>query len=715
MSACLLDNDEKQQFVDLIGEKLPWDEDFSRALDYALGARHEDKSRPCSTDVARRVLELGTDKATVIATLLTDPGLRGKLDIGRIREEFGEQVATLTEGVNKVSALQEGKHSAHKSPNQAEKLRRLLMAIISDVRVMVIKLCYRVERLKLLRHVDYAERRNIAEETMDIFAPLANRLGMGLIKWEMEDLAFRALEPQTYKRIAKLLEEKRSQREAFIRQFTGQLESLLKDQGIEASVQGRVKHIVSIWRKMQRKNLEFHELFDVRAVRVLVDSVADCYATLGVVHTSWQHIPQEFDDYVANPKDNGYRSLHTAVIADSGQIVEVQIRTQEMHRESEFGVASHWRYKEGANLDQRMENTIASMREMLEGGAEQVSEVISDISSELSSDRVYVFTPQGRIIDLPKGGTPLDFAYSVHTEVGHRCRGAKINGRIATLTTELRTGDEVEILTTKESRPSRDWMNKNLGFLKSVGARSKVRNWFNHQDFEHNLLDGKSIYERVLTKYSIHNADLKDLCQHFKRKDSDQFFADIGRGMITSAQLIGYLNSEPEAEDPFKKLKKSELRPSSASSKDEVSIHGVGNLMTHFAKCCKPVPGDEIIGFITVGSGITIHKHNCSNVLAMPEEKRQRLIEVEWGGKVSAVYPVEISMTAFRRTSLMQDISTILANAKVNLLNINSTTNRDEQMVYTRLTIEIHGVEELVTIIDKLGQIPNVQDVKRIA
>ena len=713
MSVCKLDMDKKQALIDEISENMEWGDDLDRALDYALGLEHPDKSQPCSTDVVRRVLELGTDRNTVIATLLTDPGLRGVLDRKKVRDEFGPKVAKLTEGVNKLYSLQDNKQVRPKSPEQAEKLRRLLMAIISDVRVMMIKLCYRAERLKLLKYTDYDVRRNVAQETIDIFAPLANRLGMGLIKWELEDLAFRALEPQTYKRIAKLLEEKRSEREAFIKKFTVQLEGLLKQQEIQSTVTGRVKHIVSIWRKMQKKDLEFHELFDVRAVRILVDSIADCYAVLGVVHTTWQHIPKEFDDYIANPKGNGYRSLHTAVVSDTGQIVEVQIRTHEMHEESEFGVASHWRYKEGVNLDQRVENSISVMREMLEGTVEEVSDAMSEISTELSSERVYVFTPQGQVVDIPRGGTPLDFAYSVHSEVGHRCRGAKVNGRIVTLTTQLQTGDEVEILTTKEGKPSRDWMNKNLGFIKSAHTRSKVRNWFNHQDLEQNIIDGKALYERTLSRYSIHKADIKELTTHFKRKEAEQFYADIGKGLITPAQIIGYLQVEPESDDPFRKVKK--LEPKKSASKDEVSIHGVGNLMTQFAQCCKPVPGDLIIGFITVNSGITIHKHNCPNVLALPEEKRQRLIEVDWGQNSSSVYPVEISVTAFQRTSLMQDISTILANLKLNLLNINSTTNRDEQMVYTKLTIEIHGVDELVTIIEKLNQLPNVQDVKRIA
>jgi len=700
-----------KEFIAAVTRQIGWDEELARALDYASAARHENKGLPRSIDVARRVLDLGNDREAVIATLLSDPALRDELDIKRIESEFGRKIARLTQGVNKLNTLKEGTQSRIDTPEQAEKLRRLLMAIVSDVRVMLIKLCYRVERLPLLKHDNYEQRRWIAQETLDIFAPLANRLGMGLLKWELEDLAFRALEPQAYKRIAKLLEEKRSERESFIKKFIAQLNDLLAEQELSAKVEGRAKHIVSIWRKMRRKNLEFHELFDVRAVRILVDSVADCYAVLGVVHTTWQHIPAEFDDYIANPKENGYQSLHTAVVADDGKIVEVQIRTFEMHENSELGVASHWRYKEGAKLDKRMESNIAQMRDLLQGSAEEVSDAISEISTELSNDRVYVFTPTGQIVDIPQGGTPLDFAYSIHSEVGHRCRGAKVNGRIVNLTTVLRTGDEVEILTTRESRPSRDWMNKNLGFIKSAGTRSKVRNWFNHQDFEQNLLDGKSIYDRILSKYSIHDANLKNLVAHFKRKDADQFYADIGRGLITSPQIVGYLQSVPE-QDPFKKIKKESKAP---ASRDEISIHGVGNLMTQFARCCKPVPGDEIIGFITINSGISIHKRSCSNILALPDEKRQRLIEVEWGRQNGSVYPVEVTLTAYQRTGLMQDISTILANLKVNLLNINSNTNKAEQMVYTRLTMEIHSVDELVAIIDKLSQLPNVQEVRRIA
>ncbi len=348
---------------------------------------------------------------------------------------------------------------------------------------------------------------------------------------------------------------------------------------------------------------------------------------------------------------------------------------------------------------------------MLQADSEDLPDPISEVSTELSSERVYVFTPQGKVIDLPKGGTPLDFAYSIHSEVGHRCRGAKINGRIVNLTAVLQTGDEVEILTTKESRPSRDWMNKSLGYIKSASARSKVRNWFNHQDFEQNMLDGKSLYDRTLSRFSIHHANLKEVVEHFKRKSTDHFFADVGRGLITTAQILGFLQTR-EPQKPA--TRKSRRESSKSKSSGGISVQGVGDLMTQFARCCKPVPGDPIVGFITLNSGISIHNKSCGNILSLPEEKRQRLIEVEWGEDEGSVYPVDISLIAFPRTGLLQDISTVLANEKVNVLNINSSTHPTDQLVHTSLTVEIHAVEELVTVIDKLAQLQNVQDVKRV-
>lgn len=696
-----------------LSAKMDWDEDLEQALELAFNAKKPEKCRPRAIDTVLRLVEFGVDKNTVIATLVSDMGLKDSLSDDEIKNRFGDSVLELARGVITLNSMQECNEHRFRTPQQAEKLRRLLMAIIKDVRVMLIKLCYRVNRLKLLKHCSYEERRCVARETLDIYAPLANRLGIGTLKWELEDLSFRALEPLTFKRIAGLLEERRDDREQFIKQFTDELKSKIEQSHIQASVSGRVKHIVSIWRKMQRKHLEFHQLFDVRAVRVLVDSVADCYAVLGIVHTNWHSIPDEFDDYIANPKENGYQSLHTAVMAEGGKVVEVQIRTHEMHQKSEFGVASHWRYKEGVSLDQRMEKSIGIMRDLLSGSEESATDALSGFSTELSTDRVYVFTPQGQVVDLPAGATPLDFAYSIHSSVGHRCRGAKVNGRIVNLTYELQTGEQVEVLTAKEEAPSRDWMNKNLGYLKSASNRAKVRNWFNQLDFEQNMQDGKNLYERELVKYNFHDIDVARVVAHFKRSDEDQFFADIGRGIITAAQIIGYLQQDAALDkaDPFKKIKKPEAAKS--HKKDEVVIQGVGNLLTHFAKCCKPVPGDNIIGFITKGSGVTIHKQNCNNINNLAEDQKARLVEVEWGSGSGSVFEAEISLSAYDRSGMLRDISNVLANEKINLLNIQSTSNKEEQMVYSKLVVEVSSVDQLVRIMDKLAQIPNVLSVKR--
>jgi len=700
-------------YRDKLSKHLEWDELLEQALDLAYHAKKPEKCRPRALDAVLRLVEFQVDKNTILATLISDMGLKESLPDEEINKRYGAQVLELARGIVTLNSMQDCNELSFRTPQQAEKLRRLLMAIIKDVRVMLIKLCYRASRLQLLKHCSYEERRCVARETLDIYAPLANRLGIGKLKWEMEDLSFRALEPLAFKRIVNLLEERRDEREQFIDLFTRQLTDLIQQSNIEGKVSGRVKHIVSIWRKMQRKKLEFHQLFDVRAVRVLVNSVADCYAVLGIVHTNWHSIPDEFDDYIANPKDNGYQSLHTAVMADGGKVVEVQIRTFEMHEKSEFGVASHWRYKEGVSLDQRMEKSISVMRDLLSGSEESATDALSGFSTELSTDRVYVFTPQGQVVDLPAGATPLDFAYSIHSSVGHRCRGAKVNGRIVNLTYKLKIGEQVEILTAKEEAPSRDWMNKNLGFLKSAGNRAKVRNWFNQLDFEQNLLDGKNLYERELVKYNFHDVDLAGLVKHFKRKDESQFFADIGRGLITAGQFIGHLQIviEDKAEDPFKKVKRAVK--SQKRSKDDIVIQGVGNLLTQFAKCCKPLPGDNIIGFITKGSGVTIHKQDCNNILSMAEDQKARLVEVEWGSGSGSIFQAEISITAYDRNGLLRDISSVLANEKINLLGINSNSNLDEQMVYSKLNVEVDSVDQLVLVIDKLTLVPNVLTVKR--
>ncbi|MBL7003377.1 MAG: bifunctional (p)ppGpp synthetase/guanosine-3',5'-bis(diphosphate) 3'-pyrophosphohydrolase [Gammaproteobacteria bacterium] len=691
-----------------------WDEELSTALDWSLENPRNDKSLPNSAEVLPYILELTTDKETILATLLSDQNFQNEEAQSKIKSTYGDKVYQLVIGVQKLNSMKRGGAKTFSTPEQAERLRRLLLAIIDDVRVMLIKLCYRVVRLKYLKHCSYEERISVANESMNIYAPLANRLGIGHLKWEIEDLAFRALDPQSYKHIASLLEEKRVDREKFIEQFTSQLSLLIKQQGISGDVSGRVKHIVSIWRKMQRKKLEFHQLFDVRAVRILVDSIADCYAVLGIVHTSWKHVPDEFDDYVANPKGNGYQSIHTAVIGEGGKVVEIQIRTFEMHEKSEFGVASHWRYKEGIKLDHSMEESLMVLRELLDNSSQDAIDVVGGLDIELANSRLYVFSPQGRIVDLPKGATALDFAYAIHTDVGHKCRGAKVNGKIVSLTRPLEMAETVEILTAKESTPSRDWMNVNLGFLKSTSARSKVRNWFNHQDYEQNIIDGKHLLDKELHKFSFQHAEIKKLVDHFKTNDENHFFADMGRGLITGAQVVGFLQHDTNQEtDHFKKLKK--IKTDSTKSEKGIVIQGVGNLLTQIANCCKPVYGDSIIGYITQGAGVSIHKIECSNMLALNEEKRHRLIDVEWAEQQDKdYYKTNLLINAYDRTGLLKDISSTLSNEKLNLLKINSTTDEQTLMVNTQLTIEVESVASLGLIIDKLLQVNHVQSVKRI-
>lgn len=702
----------RQALIERFGE----DQEMQDALQLALNAPLVDKCLPRSIDVTCLVNEMGGDRLTVMATLLSDQGIRAEFSEEQIEHRFGTPVASLVRGINKLNTLQECNEDVFRTPEQAEKMRRLLLAIIDDVRAMLIKLCARLARMRIIKHCSYEQRRCLAHETLDIYAPLANRLGMGRLKWELEDLAFRSIDPQAFKRIATLLEERRDDREIFIDEFKNELQKRLSEAQIEADISGRAKHIVSIWRKMQRKKLEFHELFDVRAVRVLVNSVADCYAVLGMVHTRWHNVPSEFDDYIANPKSNGYQSLHTAVLAQSGKVVEVQIRTFEMHQKSEFGVASHWRYKEGIGLDDSMEKSLAVMRDWLNNSiGEQPSDLFSGLSTELASDRVYVFSPKGQVVDLPRDATPLDFAFAIHTQVGYRCRGSKVNGRIAPLTYKLQTGETVEILTAKEGGPSRDWMNKSLGYLQSAGARSKVRNWFNLLDFEQNVHDGKVILDRELSRLSVHEYSLDDMVQHFRQDDAEHLYADIGRGHITGSQIAGFLQHEPDKPDDFELELNKRRHKKSKQADDAVSIHGVGNLLTNFARCCQPVPGDDIIGFITRGAGVTIHKNECSNILALRDEEKQRLIEVRWGGDTQSVYPVDILVIAYDRTGLLRDVSTVLANDQVNLINANTSTDKNDQIARLQLTIEIDGAKRLVGILDKLSQISNVQEVRRLA
>lgn len=670
-----------------------------------------DNDMPSSLDVALLLSELGSDETTLIVSLLSTTRLMESPQAADLESIFGPKIMSMVKNVCQLHAFKS--YDVNDTPDQAERLRRMLLSMVEDVRVVLIKLAYRVQRLRQLKQSSPEQQQAVARETLDIFAPIANRLGIGQLKWELEDLSFRYLEPETYRRIASYLAEKREEREQFITQVVAMLKQELQAVGIKAEVYGRPKHIYSIWKKMTEKHRDFDELFDVRAVRIVVQSVADCYTTLGIVHGLWRHIEKEFDDYIANPKDNGYQSLHTAVRGPQGKPVEIQIRTPSMDEFAEHGVAAHWRYKEGKQADASLQTGINALRKLLDTDKVGDEDLLDNFRSEMFHDRVYVLTPEGRVIDLPQGATPVDFAYAVHTEVGHRCRGAKVNGRIVQLTYELKNGEQVEILTSKEAAPVRDWSIPHLGYIKTSRARNRVRSWFKHQDRDKNLSDGKALYEREVKRQGV-RPDMDALLKACKQPSAEELFVAIGRGDLSLIQLSTALQQqrgdEKEAVIPI--LPKSQ-RNFEKSSSSQISVRGVGNLLTIIANCCKPVPGDEIIGFITRGKGVSIHRRDCANIINLNQEDRSRLIEVEWGGEIAESYPVALIINTVDRQGLLNDVITTLANEKVNVLAMNTLSDKKQQTARMSISIEIHDLQQLTRVMDKIGQLPNVINVMR--
>jgi GTP pyrophosphokinase len=602
----------------------------------------------------------------------------------------------------------------------AEGLRRLLLALVKDVRVVLIALAWQLVQLRRAKEAD-EQAATLARETMLIHAPLANRLGVWQLKWELEDLAFRYQEPEAYRRVARQVAERRTDRERFIGAFIEKLENALKESGIHGQVLGRPKHIYSIWKKMQRKGLDFHELFDVRAVRVLVEDVPTCYSALGLVHTLWQPIPGEFDDYITTPKGNHYQSLHTAVVGPEGKAVEVQIRTVEMHEHAELGVAAHWRYKEGGPNDPAFDNKIAVMRQLLDSGDEMLDDesLLDSFQAATSEDRVYVLTPTGQVIDLAMGATVLDFAYHVHTEVGHRCQGAKVNGRIVPLTYQVNTGERVEILTGKHPRPSRDWLNPRLGFVRGARGRAKVRQWFKRESYDDNLRQGKELVEGELKKMDLKPADLEGVPDRFSLGSLKDVFVAVGNGDLTVSQVVHAaerLISEqalPSVEDLVSRSSKRQ-RKSAATEADDISIEGVGNLLTSIAQCCQPIPGDPVIGYITRLRGVTIHREDCRNVLRWQQEENPRLLEVRWGREPVASYVVEILIRAFDRRELIKDISATLATSEVSVADISSKLDESTDEVEIRLHVRVKNYEHLSELLSRLGAIRNVLESRRL-
>jgi GTP pyrophosphokinase len=670
-----------------------------------------------SLAVAKILADLGLDHETLAAAILHDVVEDGGIALDDLKNEFGASIAGLVDGVTRMKVIQEFQSEPAGSRHehaQAESLRKMLLAMAEDVRVVFIKLADRLHNMRTLSALPEEKQKRIARETMDIFAPLANRLGIWQMKWELEDLAFRYLEPTTYRQTANFIAERREDREAYIAGFVETLSRELSGSGVKAEVTGRPKHIYSIWRKMQHKARHFEQIYDVRAVRVLVDSVRDCYAALGVVHTLWQHIPGEFDDYIATPKENHYRSIHTAVIGPQGKTVEVQIRTHEMHQQSELGVAAHWRYKEGARTTAVMTPRSPGCAACWNGRTRSpsASDFVDQFKSEVFSERVYVFTPKGKIVDLPAGSTPLDFAYDIHTNVGHRCRGAKVNGQMVPLTHALTTGDRVEVLTVKEGGPSRDWLSPHLGYLHTSKARSRVNHWFREQNYDASVAAGRAVLEREFHRLGISDIKFEKLAQRFEFQKVDDFLEAAGRGDIKPAQIMNVLQelAGQEFREPPPAIVS--RAPGASASPSGVTIQGIGNLLTRMAKCCNPLPGDPIVGFITRGQGVTIHRQDCANALRHHDEHNERLIEVSWGAQAGAAYPVEVEVTAYDRAGLLRDITSLLANEKINVLGVRTLTDR-QQLAHMTFTLEIPDIEILSRILALLDQIPNVSGVRR--
>lgn len=681
--------------------------------------------------VAAILAEMQVPPAVVIAGLLHDTVEDTMVTLEDIRKEFGDEVARLVDGVTKLTNLPrvsrgdqhresliadedllpepaETSSRSRRKDMTNETLRKVFLAMGDDIRVVLIKLADRLHNMRTLGYMPEEKRKRIAQQTLDIFAPLANRLGIWQIKWELEDLAFRYVNPEKYREIAENLAERRQDRERQIQQIIQRLQTILRENGIKAEISGRPKHIYSIYKKMAEKGKTFEMVRDLRAVRCIVKDIPSCYAALGVIHTHWRPIPQEFDDYIAAPKDNFYQSLHTAVIYDDGKPLEVQIRTMEMHQNAEYGIAAHWRYKERGPKDELYEQRINWLRKLMEWRQEieDAQEFVEGMKSDVFQDRVYVFTPRGDIIDLPAGSTPIDFAYHVHTEIGNRCRGAKINGKLVTLDYTLKTGDQVEILTAKQGGPSRDWLNPSLGLVKTQRARSKIRAWFKKQDREQNLTQGKAIFEKELRRLGITDVDVEKLAQDFDFKNAEDLYVAIGCGDVGLGRVVNRISDENAKKDPFifTLHQPKDTKPSG----NGVTVLGLKGLLTTFARCCNPAPGDEIVGYITRGRGATIHRQDCPNVLRLKE--RERIVKVTWG-EPHQTYPVHVLVKAYDRQGLMNDISMIIGNEEVNLLDIDLKVTHNLASIH--MVLEISDINQLSRVLTRIENLPNVLEAHR--
>ncbi|MGL4860841.1 MAG: GTP diphosphokinase [Enterobacteriaceae bacterium] len=651
------------------------------------------------------------------------------IQVEQLQEAFGANVAQLVQGVHDMDAIRQlqATRDDGASPVQIDNIRRMLLAMVEDFRCVIIKLAERITWLREVKEMPEESRVLAAKESFNIYAPLANRLGIGQLKWEMEDYCFRYLHPDDYKAIAKLLHERRIDREQYIAEFVDHLRKEMGKEGIKADIYGRPKHIYSIWRKMQKKSVPFAELYDVRAVRIIVERLQDCYGALGIVHTRYRHLPEEFDDYVANPKPNGYQSIHTVVFGPQGKPIEIQIRTRQMHEDAELGVAAHWKYKEGTvSARSGYEERIAWLRKLLSWQEEMTDsgEILEEVRSQVFDDRVYVFTPKGDVIDLPGGSTPLDFAYHIHSDVGHRCIGAKISGRIVPFSYQLQMGDQVEIITQKQPNPSRDWLNPNLGYITTSRGRAKVHAWFKKQDRDKNILAGRQILDEEVERLGISMKSAeKLLVPRYNMNSMEEVLAAIGSGDIRLNQMINFLQTrlqKPTAEEADRQAlqqltQKAQSGQQSRGKHDgRVVVEGVGNLMHHIARCCQPIPGDAITGFITQGRGISIHRSDCEQLADLRAHAPERLVEAVWGDCYARGYSLVIRIIGNDRSGLLRDITTVLANEKMNVLGVTSRSDTRKQLATMDMEIEVYNLEALGRALTRLSQLPDVIEARRL-
>jgi len=682
-----------------------------RALQFARGAsqaagRAESFERAVA--VARLLLMQGADPETIAAALISQSIPERDLDMDAVQAAFGLELTVLLRGVARAGRIE----ALNSTGVDLEQLRKMLLAIAEDVRVVLIKLAERVVYLRSITKADDAVRRAAGRQTLELFAPLANRLGVSEVKWELEDFSFRYTEPELYKKIAELLDEKRNDREAYIQRVIARIDSELEAVGIHAKIQGRPKHIYSIWRKMRGKNVAFERLYDIRAVRVIVRNVRECYTVLGVVHDLWAPVEGEFDDYIANPKANEYKSLHTAVVGPEGKTLEVQIRTEDMHQHSEHGVAAHWRYKEGSRADKAFDSKIAWLRqvlawkqEVLEGESQRDEE-----RRDLFEDTIYVLTPQGRVVDLPRGSTPLDFAYHVHTDLGHRCRGAKVDGQMVPLNYKLQNAQRVEIMAARQGGPSRDWLSPQTGYLASSRALAKVRQWFRHEDFSKDVAEGRTKIDKELQRLGATGESHEKIAHASGFAKLEDFYAALGREEVTARQIeIAVRGEAPSTAPPPAPF----VAPAPSKASSGVLVLGVNNIATLVAKCCKPVPPDPIIGFITRTRGVMVHRADCSNITGLAENQRDRLMPADWGkASTEAPFAAEIEVVAVDRQGLLRDISEAISRERINVTAVN-TLSRGAH-AFMRFTLQVSSGDSIQRVLRQVKDVPGVDTARRL-